>query len=132
MRNAIGLGRALLLAIIAIVALGGCGAEFNAYDAYVKDVARVGTVRGDVNGGKVIFTSIDGKSSLGTWKAPTNKVRVLPGFHKFGIRLDDSNLQRTLRFEVTAGREYLILFNEGTFSVEEVTGRKIQFVESRS
>jgi hypothetical protein len=130
MRDAIGLGRALLFAMVAAIALGGCGAEYNAYDAYVKDVARVATVRGDVNGGKVIFTSVDGKSRLGTWKAPTNKVRVLPGLHKFGIKLP--NLERTLRFEVMAGREYLILFNQGTFSVEEVTGRKIQFVESRS
>lgn len=132
MRDAIGLGRALLLGVVAAVALGGCGAEFNAYDAYVKDVARVGTVRGDVNGGKVIFTAIDGKSSLGTWKAPTNKVHVLPGIHKFGISLKDSDLRRALRFEVTAGREYLILFKDGTFEVEEVTGRKIHFVETRS
>ena len=127
MRSAIG----LVLAMVAAALLAGCGAEFNAYDRSVQDVARVGTVRGDVNAGNVDFTSIDGKSTLGTWKAPTSKVRVLPGIHKFGIKLKNLDFRRTLRFRVTAGREYLILFDGRAFDVEEVTGKKIDFVESK-
>lgn len=130
MRDAIDWARGTLIAAAAAL-LAGCGAEFNAYDGSVRDIARVGTVRGDVNAGNVIFVSIDGKSEVGTWEAPTNKVRVLPGIHRFGVRPKDTDLQRTLRFGVTAGREYLVLFRDGKFDVEEVTGRKIDFVQTR-
>jgi len=47
MGRAIELGRAMLVAAVAAVALVGCGREFNAYDGSVQDVARVGTIRGD-------------------------------------------------------------------------------------
>lgn len=130
MRDAIDWARGTLLAAAATL-LAGCGAEFNAYDGSVRDVARVGTVRGDVNAGNVIFVSVDGKSEFGTWEAPTNKVRVLPGLHRFGVRPQNTDFQRTLRFGVTAGREYLILFKDGAFDVEEVTGRKIDFVQTQ-
>jgi hypothetical protein len=129
MGRAIELGCAML---VAGVALAGCGAEFNAYDGSVQDVARVGTVRGDVNTGNVIITSFNGKARLGTWKAPTSQVRVLPGIHKFGVKPQSLDLRRILRFKVMAGREYLILFTGGVFDVEEVTGRKVDFVESKS
>jgi len=130
MRDAIAVGGAMLAAM-AVAMLVGCGAEFNAYDGYVQDVARVGTVRGDVNAGNVVFVSVDGKSKLGTWTAPTAKVRVAPGIHRFGVKPKDRDFRRTLRFGVTAGREYLVLLRDGNFEVEEVTGRQINFVESR-
>jgi len=132
MRRLIGLGRATAVAAVATVALAGCGAEFNAYDGSVQDVARVGTVRGDANAGDVIFTSFNGKSRFGTWNAPTSQVRVLPGIHRFGVKPKNLDLRRILRFKVTAGHEYLILYKDGTFDVQEVTGRKIDFVESKS
>ena len=131
MRRAIVLSRAILLAAFASVLLIGCGAEFNAYDGSVQDVARVATVRGDVNVGNVIFTSVDGKSKFGSWKAPTGQVRVRPAIHKFGVKPKNLEFRRILRFKVTAGREYLILFNGKAFDVEDVTGRKINFVESK-
>jgi len=130
MRETIELACATLLATAATM-LTGCGAEFNAYNGNVRDVARVGTVRGDASAGNVIFVSIDGKASFGTWEAPTSKVRVLPGIHKFGVKPKDNDFRRILRFGVTAGREYLVLFEDGSFDVEEVTGRKINFVETR-
>lgn len=132
MRSSIGLGRALVVAVVAAVGLAGCGAEFNAYDGSVQDVARVATVRGDVNTGNVIIISFNGKSTLGTWKAPTSQVRVLPGIHKFGVKPKTLDFRRILRFRVMAGREYLVLFSGGAFDVEEVTGRKVDFVESES
>ena len=131
MRRGLKLSGAILLVTFALALLMGCGSEFNAYDGSVRDVARVATIRGDVNVGDVIFTSIDGKSKFGTWKAPTRQVRVRPAIHKFGVKPKNLEFRRILRFKVTAGREYLILFKGKAFDVEEVTGRKINFVESK-
>lgn len=118
-----------------VMGLMGCGAEFNAYEGPVLDLAQVAVVSGDSGTGTVLITSVDRRERIGSWKPPTVEVRVRSGVHDFGVAPKTPTpelsvkTQRRLRFKVDSGRKYLISLDRkvGTYAVHEVTGTEVPF-----